>query len=78
MRFIAYDEFFSIQKAQDESLQTLISRVDQALHKIRSSRLATLTLEQFEEELACIALIRALPEEFSSFRSALLLLTVEV
>ena len=48
--------------------------VEQALHKIRSTRKDTLTLFQFEEKLACIALIRALPKEFSSFRSALLLL----
>ena len=73
-RFNAFDEFFNISKQKDETLQSLVSRVEHALHKIRSTRKDTLTLSQFEEELACMALVRALPEEFSSFRSALLLL----
>ena len=73
-RFNAFDEFFNISKQEDETLQSLVSRVEHALHKIRSTRKDTLTLSQFEKELAYIALIRALPEEYSSFRSALLLL----
>ena len=72
--FNAFDEFFNISKQEDETLQSLVSRVEHALHKIRSTRKDTLTLSQFEEELACIALIRALSEEYSFFRSALLLL----
>ncbi|THG96406.1 hypothetical protein EW145_g7784 [Phellinidium pouzarii] len=52
-RFIAYDQFFSITKKEDESLTALTAR----------------------DELAAVALVRALPMEYSSFRSALLLLT---
>ncbi|THH04600.1 hypothetical protein EW145_g5395 [Phellinidium pouzarii] len=42
---------------------------------MRNSRNSALTLKDFEDELAAVALVRALPMEYSSFRSALLLLT---
>ncbi|THG94897.1 hypothetical protein EW145_g8055, partial [Phellinidium pouzarii] len=74
-RFIAYDQFFSITKKEDESLTALTARVEDALHKMRNSRNSALTLKDFEDELAAVALVRALPMEYSSFRSALLLLT---
>ena len=35
--FNAYAEFFNIYKKDDESLTNLVSRVEQALHKIRST-----------------------------------------
>ncbi|KAL5521963.1 hypothetical protein ACEPAF_1819 [Sanghuangporus sanghuang] len=73
-RFNAYDEFFNITKKEDESLTNLVSRVELALHKIRSTRSSTLKLEEFENELACACLIRALPEDYASFRSAVLLM----
>ena len=41
-RFNAYAEFFNIH---DESLTNLVTRVEQALHKIRSTRSPTLTVE---------------------------------
>ncbi|THH04794.1 hypothetical protein EW145_g5256 [Phellinidium pouzarii] len=74
-RFIAYDQFFSITKKEDESLTALTARVEDALHKMRNSRNSALTLKDFEDELAAVALVRALPMEYSSFRSALLLVT---
>ncbi|THH09759.1 hypothetical protein EW145_g1773 [Phellinidium pouzarii] len=74
-RFIAYDQFFSITKKEDESLTALTARVEDALHKMRNSRNSALTLKDFEDELAAVALVRALPMEYSSFHSALLLLT---
>ncbi|KAL5532213.1 hypothetical protein ACEPAF_5777 [Sanghuangporus sanghuang] len=72
--FNAYDEFFNITKKEDESLTNLVSSVELALHKIRSTRSSTLKLEEFENELACACLIRALPEDYASFRSAVLLM----
>ncbi|THG92860.1 hypothetical protein EW145_g8560, partial [Phellinidium pouzarii] len=50
-RFIAYDQFFSITKKEDESLTALTARVEDALHKMRNSRNSALTLKDFEDEL---------------------------
>ena len=72
-RYLAYHSFLSIQKRENESLKQLTSRVERALHDVRNTRKAELTLDKFEEELACAVLCRTLPEEFSSFRSAVLL-----
>ena len=68
-----YDEFLSITKQPDEPLPSLVARVEEGLQKIQSSHSETLTLADFEQELASMALIRALPEEFNNFRSSLLL-----
>ena len=73
--FNAYAEFFNIHKKDDESLTNLVSRVEQALYKIRSTRSPTLTVEQLELELSCACLCNALPKEYESFRSAVLLLS---
>ena len=73
-RFLVLDEFLSISKQQDESLTSLVARVEDTLQKLRSSRSETLTIDDFESQLAAMVLIRALPEEFTSFKSSLLLL----
>ena len=73
IRFITVNDFLNIQKQPDESISVLIGRMDNALQRLRSSHKAELTLEAFEEELAYSTLLSALPEEFSSFRSALLI-----
>ncbi|KAL5520685.1 hypothetical protein ACEPAF_2686 [Sanghuangporus sanghuang] len=73
-RFNVYDEFFNITKKEDESLTNLVSRVELALHKIRSTHSSTLKLEEFENELACACLIRTLPKDYASFCSAVLLI----
>jgi hypothetical protein len=52
----------------------LLYRAQQeALQKVRGAHDEKLTLKEFEEELAMMALIRSLPEEFNNFRSSLLL-----
>lgn len=71
-RFLAYDEFFSITKEEDESLTALVARVEDKLQKLRSARSDKLDIQTFESELAAMVLIRALPEEFNNFRSTLL------
>ncbi|KAF9553961.1 hypothetical protein CPC08DRAFT_737803 [Agrocybe pediades] len=73
-RFDAYDDLFSIRKKDDETLQTLMNRVDIAIKQIQDLRPTPFDLKTLDEELACMALIRALPEEFSNFASSLLLL----
>ena len=74
-RFNAYDDLFSIRKQEDETLQMLMNRVDQAMHSIKDLRPAQFTLADLDNELASMSLIRALPsEQYGSFTSSLLLL----
>jgi hypothetical protein len=73
-RFNAYDDLFSIRKQEDESLQTLMNRVDGALRRIQDLRPAGFDLKMLDDELASMAMICALPEEYSNFTSSLLLL----
>ena len=73
-RFNAYDDLFSIRKLEDESLQSLMNRVDTAIHRIQDLRPKDFTLSNLDDELASMTLIRALPDEFSGFASSLLLL----
>ena len=73
-RFLVLDEFLSISKGEEESLTSLCARVEDNLQKVRSAHSEKLTLAEFEEELAMMALIRSLPAEFANFRSSLLLI----
>ena len=73
-RFNAYDDLFSICKLEDETLQSLINRVDEAVKLIQDLRPTSFSLEQLDKELAAMVLIRALPEEYNTFVSSLLLL----
>ena len=71
--FNAYDDLFSIRKRDEEDLQSLINRVDDAVHRIRDLRSKDFTLDQLDDELASMTLIRALPEDYNAFVSSLLL-----
>ena len=72
-RFLLLDEFLSISKQPDESLTSLTARLEEALQKVKGSCKTDMTLAAFQEEMAMMTLIRALPEEFSNFRLSLLL-----
>ena len=72
-RFNAYDDLFSIRKRDEEDLQSLINRVDNAIHRIRDLRSIGFTLDKLDDELASMTLIRALPDDYNSFVSSLLL-----
>jgi len=72
-RFNAYDDLFLIRKREEEDLQSLINRVDDALHCIRDLRSTAFTLDKLDDELGAMALIQALPEDYNSFVSSLLL-----
>ena len=78
LRFLILDQFLSISKSEDESLTALCARVDDSLQQVRAARSDKMELVKFEEELAMMALIRSLPEEFSTFRSSLLLVPGEL
>jgi len=71
--FNTYDDRFSIRKREEEDLQSLINRVDDALHRIRDLWSTVFTLDKLDDELGAMALIRALPEYYNSFVSSLLL-----
>lgn len=81
-RFTAYESLFNIVKEDNESLPALCGRVEAAMHTVRNLRPSDFTVQNLEDELACMTLIRALPaEQFAAFRSTLLLqptITLEV
>ena len=74
MRFNAYSDLFSIRKRSDESLNSLMIRIDQAMQQIRDLRPKAFTLSDLEDELHSMAMISSLPAEYDSFRSSLMLL----
>ncbi|KAJ7926413.1 hypothetical protein B0H13DRAFT_1497174, partial [Mycena leptocephala] len=73
-RFAAYNALFSIHKDPDETLTALMGRVDDAVSLIQDLRPAAHTLDDLDGELASMAMIRALPEEYQAFWSSLFLL----
>ena len=73
-RFNAHNYFFSIRKKESELLQTLIVRIDDAMSKMQNLHPANFNLKQLDEELACMIMIQALPEEYTNFTSSILLL----
>ena len=72
-RFNAYDDLFSIRKTEEESLQSLVNRVDVAMKHIKNLRPKDFTLDKLDEELLCMTMVRALPEDYNHFVSSLML-----
>ena len=72
--FLFYDTFFSIQKKKDESLTSLMTRIDEGMIQVKNLCSKNFKLEDLDKELVCMAMIRALPSEFDSFASSLQLL----
>jgi len=72
-RFNAYNDLFSIRKQDTESLVDLGVRLEKAMQAIQNLRPAGFTIEQLDDELQCMALIRALPDEYRHLSSTLLL-----
>ncbi|KZP33925.1 hypothetical protein FIBSPDRAFT_943025 [Athelia psychrophila] len=69
-----YDDLFSIRKQPDETLAALIMRTEQAVHLFKIFVLpSTFTLNDLDAELPYMALIHALPDEFTTFTSTLML-----
>ncbi|KNZ72082.1 hypothetical protein J132_04363 [Termitomyces sp. J132] len=65
--FHAYDGLFSIRKGEEENLQTLINRVEIAKKKIQDSHPKDFDIDKLDNELASMALIRVLSNDFSAF-----------
>ena len=73
-RFNAYDEFFSIRKEEDKTLTNLAMRIDKSMINIQNLRPADFKMETLDDELQCMAMIRALPEEYAHLSTSLLLM----
>ena len=74
-RFIAYDELFSITLQENETLTGLIARVENAVQHVKMLRGTGFNIQNLDDELSSMALIRALPfDSYGNFRSALLLM----
>jgi len=76
-RFNAWDDFFLIRKKQDESLTSLIARIEDSMSKIQQLRPKDAsnpyTMKDLDNELICMAMVRSLGDEYSHFVSSLLL-----
>ena len=72
-RFNAYNDLFSIRKQDSETLVELGVRIEKAMQTSQNLRPNEFTLENLDEELQCMALIRAVPDEYRHLSSALLL-----
>ncbi|KAJ3489721.1 hypothetical protein NLI96_g1948 [Meripilus lineatus] len=73
-RFLSYDHFFSIQKKEDETLTSLMTRIDEAMIQVKNLRPDKFSLDDLDQELVCMAMIRAFPAEYDSFASSLQLM----
>ncbi|KIJ28150.1 hypothetical protein M422DRAFT_118849, partial [Sphaerobolus stellatus SS14] len=73
-RFMAYSTLLSITKQPDESLPSVTNRVEQALKDVKSLCPKNYTLEKLYDDLCCMAMIRSLPSDYSSFVSAITLM----
>jgi len=63
-RFNAYHALLSVQKKDSEALEGLINRVDEQIRIIKSLSPTSFTLDNLYDELAVMAIIRALPHSF--------------
>ena len=74
MRFNAWEEFFSIHMEENESLSALMTKIEAAMQKIKNLRPTPFSLDDLDNELVSMTMIRALPSSYSSFASSLQLL----
>ncbi|KAG1787608.1 uncharacterized protein HD556DRAFT_1434386 [Suillus plorans] len=77
--FNAWNDFFTIRKRPDESLSTLIARIEEGMAKIQRLRPQDSSkpysrLSDLDAELVSMAMIRALGENYAQFASSLILL----
>ena len=73
-RFNAYDDLFSIRKQDDETLVNLGVRIEKSMQTIQNLCPNNFTIDNLDEELQCMALIRALPEDYRHLSTSLLLM----
>ena len=64
-RFNAYHALLSVKKSESKALDSLINRVDEQIRVIKSLSPSSFTLDNLYDELAVMAIIRALPHSFN-------------
>ena len=74
MRFNAWEEFFSIHLEENESLSSLMTRIDTGMQNVQNLRPDSFTISDLDKELVSMTMIRALPASYASFASSLQLL----
>ena len=73
-RFNAYDDLFSIQKEGKESLVDLGVQIKKAMATIQNLHPSSFNIDMLDEELQCMALIKALPEDYHHLSTNMLLM----
>ena len=74
-RFNTLDALLNIRKTPDETLQSVITRVESALQEIKNLQQKDMKIEDLYADLASMALIRSLPSsEYDAFISTVVLL----
>ena len=63
-RFNAYHDLLSVETKHSELLEELINRINEQIRVIKSLSLTSFTLDNLYDELAVMAIIRALPHSF--------------
>ncbi|KDQ55040.1 hypothetical protein JAAARDRAFT_115459, partial [Jaapia argillacea MUCL 33604] len=71
--FNAMNSFLSIRKLPDKSLTSLMAQVDKGMQDLKALCPSDYTIEKLNTELHSMALICALPAEYNTFVSSLLL-----
>lgn len=74
MCFNAWEEFFSIHLEENESLSSLMTRIDASMHKVKNLRPDSFTLEDLDKELVSMTIVHSLPSSYALFTSSLQLL----
>ena len=70
-RFNAYDDLFNIRKKEDESLVALGTRINEVMLRIKNLRPPSFDLTSLDDELVCMTMLRALPEEYHHLSTSL-------
>ena len=73
-RFLAYSNLLSIVKQPEESLPALTTRIEQAIKDVKALRPTGYTLDKLDDDLSCMAMLRSLPPDYSSFVSTISLM----
>jgi hypothetical protein len=73
MRFTAYNNLFNVVKDADESLPSVAGRVMEALSEIKALRPSAFTINDLDEELALMAMLRSLArDQYAEFVNSLM------
>ena len=70
-RFNALDALLAVRKGPEESLPSIIARVDSCMQELKSLRPDHYTITELDDDLAAMAMIRSLGPEYIEFSSSL-------